>query len=331
MTTHLATMVLVGSGWLVSAAGPVDAARGAAVQAFELRMAGQARRAKQVLLAALAKDPSNAPAQFELSRTCFYLVDLDRAQTAIEAATRLKPDHARYHYWAGLVATYNAILKYKSPKTRGQLPGLMKKALAAYEKAVALRPDYHEARLDLVNCYLKNPADLGGSRPKAETHTAILERADPVQGVRARCLLVGYRKVNQRRQLWDKVVAQHPERADAHEGVARAYLGTDKGLAHLNKTLELDPGRSELLVDLTRHYAMRKQHAQAERTIQRYLDAKPAPPVPMRAYATFCAAKIQKMQGHNPRANALLAEAKKLDPDCWTFFRQPHHALFTAP
>ena len=51
----------------------------------------------------------------------------------------------------------------------------------------------------------------------------------------------------------------------------------------------------------------------------------------MRAYATFCAAKIQKMQGNRQRADALLAEAKKLDADCWMFFRQPPKALFSPP
>lgn len=331
MTMRLAAAVLVGSGWLMSgAARPAD--RGGAVrQAFELRMAGKAAGAKQVLTAALAKDPGDARTRFELSRTCLYLVDMDGAQTAVDEAVRLRPGHARYHYWAGVTATYNAVWKYKSPKTRGDVAGLMERALAAFEKAVALRPDYHEARLALINGYLKNPAGAGGSRAKAEQQTALLEAADPVFGVRARCLMVGHRKVDRRRQLWDKVVADHPQRADAHEGLARAYMGTDKGLVHLNKTLEIDPGHGELLIDLTRHYAMAKQYAHAEKTIQRYLALEPAPPVPMRAYATFCAAKIQKMQRHNARANALLAEAKKLDPHCWMFFRQPPHELFTAP
>ncbi len=65
--------------------------------------------------------------------------------------------------------------------------------------------------------------------------------------------------------------------------------------------------------------------------VQRYLGLKPAPPTPLIAYATFCAAKLRRMQGDTQRSDALLAEAKKLDPDCWTFFRQPPRALFIAP
>jgi len=331
MTTFLATAVLVGSGWLVSGVARSTDTGGAVAQAFKQRMSGQATRAKQTLQTALAKEPGNAAAQFELARTCLYLIELDRAQTAIDQAVRLRPADARYQYWVGVIAEYNAVWKYKNATTRGQVAGLMKKALGAFVQAVALRPDYHEARLALVNCYLKNPAHMGGSRSEAERQAAILEAADTVFGARARGLLLGHRQVQPRRQLWDKVVASHPQRADAHEGAARATMGTAKGLEHLNKALALDPSRAELLVDLARHYGMAKQYGPAQHAVQRYLDFQPAPPVPMRAYATFCAAKIQKMQGQHARANALLKQAKTLDPACWTFFRQPPHALFTAP
>ena len=319
--------------WTLPPAGAAPTKPPAARRAFELRMAGHAGRAKAVLRAALAQDATDASAQFELARVCFYLLELDSAQQAIEQAAKLRPQNAQVHYWAGLIAEYRAVWQHKDPKTRSHVPQQMKRALAAFRKAVAINPEYHEARVALVNVYVKNPPRLGGSRRKAKKHAKALEAADAVQGARARSLLLGSR-LDERRALWQKVVAECADHAGAHEGLGWVCLrmgDKKKGLAQLNRALELDPSRSEILVDLTRHYAMAKQYAQAERTIRRYLDLKPAPPVPMRAYATFCAAKIQKMQANHQRADALLAEAKKLHPDSWMFFRQPPQALFAPP
>ena len=275
----MATVVALAT---LAAPGGVRAADSVAAEAFRLRMDGQAKAAERVLLAAVAKDPANASVQFELARTRFYLVAMDRAQTAIEKAVRHQPDNARYHRWAGVIAEYNAILKHKNPKTRPEVAVQMKKAFAAFQKAVALRPDYHEARFDLINCLAKNPASCGGSPAKAKAQAQALAAADAVYGVRAQCLLLARSKRDEKRRLWEAVVAKHPDRADAHEGLARVCMGTAKGDREIDRTLELDPGRGELLVDLARHYAMAKQYAQAEKAIERYLKLKPAPAVPMR-------------------------------------------------
>jgi len=326
---------LISCGPLVAALHTASAraaeSKGVAMQAFELRMAGQAPRAKELVLAALKKAPNDASAHFELGRTALYLFELDRAQRAIDQAVTLRPKDARYHYFAGLMAQYNAVWKYKDPKTRRDFPRLVNKALAAFSKAVALKPGFHEARFCLVNCYLKNPPDCGGDREKALEHTKALEAASATHGAKARALMLGRRAVKERRALWEKIVAKHPNSAAAHEGMARVYFGTKKGLTHLNKTLTLDPGRGELLLDLCRHYAMANQFDKAEQAIGRYLAFKPSPAKPMLAYATGVAAMLQKMQGKDKRAEELLAKAKKLDPKCWITFMQPDRALFTAP
>jgi len=305
--------------------------KGPAVQAFELRMSGKAGPAKELLATALEGNPGDTLAQFEMARVCFYLLDLDAAGQAIGQAVKLQPEDGRYHYWMGLISIYSAIWKHKSPESRGDVPRLMKAGLGAFKKAMALKPDFHEARFELINCYAKNPRNCGGSQSKAKKQTEALERESPAHGAKARCLLLPHREADKRRTIWEKLVTEHPDDADAHEGLARACFGTDKGLQHLNKTLALDPGRGEILIDLARHHAMAKRYGDADNALKRYLDSEPVAPVPMRAYATFCLAKIQKMQGNDKRADELMAEAKKLDPNCWTFFRQPHRALFDPP
>ena len=100
---------------------------------------------------------------------------------------------------------------------------------------------------------------------------------------------------------------------------------------HVLVTIAHDAGQRDLLIELGRTYALANEHAKAEATFRRYLDAEPAPPAPLRATVTFFVAVVQKRQGHEERAEALLAEAKTIDPRCWTFFREPPEVLFRTP
>ncbi len=303
-------------------------------QAFELRMAGKVARAKDLLTEAVAKNRKDAAAHFELARVHFYTMKLDRALEDVEEAVTLRPDNARYHFLKGVIAEYNAIVKFHSPKTRGDGLKQMKKALESFRRTVELDPKDHEARLNLINLYLKNPAEAGGSRSEAEKQTKKLKALDATAGVKARCKMLGRQALQQQRDLWEKAIAKQANSPTAHEGLGRVCLrldDTDKAVVHLDKALKLDPHRSVILLHLARHYVMDKQPDKAELTIERYLNFKPAPPVPLRAYGTFVAARIHKMQQRDERADDLLAQAMKLDPHLWQTFGEPPEVLFTAP
>jgi len=149
-----------------------------AIQAFELRMAGQVDEAKELLEKAVAANPQNAAAQFELSRVHFYMasetLDLAQAQKTIEKAIKIKPDNPWYHYWAGEIACYNGILKMHGFLSRLEMPGQMNKAIKHFKQAVDLKPDFHEARLELMGMYDRLPWYCGGSKSKAQKHEQIL-------------------------------------------------------------------------------------------------------------------------------------------------------------
>ena len=144
-------------------------------KAYEARMAGQTERAREILLSALEDDPGDAALYFELARASLYLLDLDRAQKAIEEAVQLSPSNARYHCWLGTISTYSAVSKNMKAETRAQMPNLMRKALEGFRQAVELDPDHHDARFRLINCYVKNPTEAGGDRVTAEEQTRLLE------------------------------------------------------------------------------------------------------------------------------------------------------------
>lgn len=305
-----------------------------AVKAFALRMQGKAGEAETFLKAAVTRDKANPHACFELARTYFYMANLDEAQRAVEKAVQQAPDQSRFHHLAGIIAAYQGVMKYKKPETRPEVPVQLRKALTALEKAVALDPKNHQARLELINLYLKNPPDAGGSRDKAEDQVKKLAALDRVYGAQGRCMLLGGKALKKQRALWKGILSELPENSRAHEEMGRVCLrlrDEKSAVTHLERALSLTPDRSIILVDLTRHYVMNRQYKKAEAAIQRFLSHDPAPSVPLRSYGCFCAARVKQLLKQGERARSMLDKAKELDPHCWMFFMQPPAILFDAP
>lgn len=317
-----------------AADGAKNGEKNSVSQAFELRMAGKVDEAKALLTKALAGNPKDAAAHFELARVHFYTMELDLALKEVEEAVTLRPDNARYHYLKGMTETYNMVLKGHDPKARAEMELLGKKSLKSFRRAVKLDPKNQEARLQLINLCLKMTPIDGGGRAEAEKLVKPAETLDAIGGAKARCMLLGSQAKEQQRDVWVKLVTRQPNSAGAHEGLGRAWLllgDTDKATVHLDKALKLDPARSVILVDLARHYFFAKDYDKAEQIAKRYLDFEPEPIVPMRAYGTFMIAKIHKVQEHDERAEEFLDQARKIDPHLWQAVMHPPEILFTAP
>lgn len=161
---------------LLTVSGAVKAAEGKspAIQAFELRMNGQVDKAREILEKEVKEEPNDAVVWFELSRVYFYIcpktLDMAPAQEAIEKAIELDSANARYYCWAGKVAAYDGILKSRDFWGRLAMGGQFKKSIKFLEKAVKLKPDYHDARRELIGYYERLPWYLGGSKSKAKKH-----------------------------------------------------------------------------------------------------------------------------------------------------------------
>jgi len=333
MKTARLTLTAVLAGVLGIPAFSAEPQPTPADQAFNLRMDGKSDEAKTLLKLSLGEDEKDASAWFEMARIEFYHAQLDDAAGAIAKAIQLAPENARYHYLAGVTAAYNAVLKHKSPETRNQVDTEMGKALAAFERAVDLDPDYHDARIQLINMLLKAPQKQGGDRAKAQKHVEMLESKAAVYGVEGRCMLDDAAS-EKAIKLWEKVVASHSARADAHAGLAKSCLfagDIDLAVTHIDEAIRLDPSCRTLLLALCRQYVSQNDYAGAQKAVDRYLDPSPPPPAPMRSFATYYLAVLQKRQGNGDRADALMAEAKTLDPHCWMFYMEPPQELFESP
>ncbi len=314
-----------------------------AMRAFDLRMAGKVDEAKELLEKAAAEKPKDASIQFELARIYFYIssetLDLDLAQKTIEKAVELKPDNARFHYWSGEIAMYNGIIKMRDFWGRLAMPGQMKKAVRHFKRAVELKPDFHQARLELMGMYDRLPWYCGGNKSKAKKQVEKLEQMNAVYGARGRCEIRPRKSRAEKIALWQEVVTKFPDNAAAHAGLARVYMHNgdfpaedmEKAGRHIKKALELDLSKSRILLDLAWHYGQGKQLEKAEKAIRDYLEIESVGPASMRAYALRWLGLAQKMKGKNEESKETLKKASQLDKYLWPTRVPPPEDLFVAP
>jgi tetratricopeptide (TPR) repeat protein len=325
-----------------------------ATQAFELRMTGQVEKAMKILEAEAAANPKNAEALFELSRDRFCTImndvegsegtlkqkqkamkdKLQSAQKAIKQAIKADPDNARYHYWAGIIGMYNLVYDAHFIWTMPAMPFDSSNMMASYEKAIDIKPDFHQARLTLMGCYDRLPWYCGGNQSKAEQHAKKLEQMDPVYGAKARCEIRPKKTPEEKIAIWEKVAAKLPNNADAHEGLADAYMNAgkiDKAIVHIDKALELDTSCRMILLDLARYYSSSKEYDNAEKAICHFTDSEPKPPIVLQACALRQLAGIKKRQGNNDEAQILEKKADELDPTNLPPIQHVPADLFVAP
>jgi tetratricopeptide (TPR) repeat protein len=310
-----------------------------AFTAFALRLAGRSEEAKGVLQEAVSAGSRDARVHFELARILFYTSvvgppppNLRPAREAVEKAVELDAENPRYHFWAGLIAGHQGIVKAHAslgPETRA----CFQASISHIERTLRLKPDYHEARNWLLGNFARLPADLGGDRAKAEKQAKMAEKFDPVWGAVARCQLIPRGNKEDRIAVWRKVIAANKQNARAHEGFGCEYLNqgkTKKAIAHLERALKLDPKRSVVLLDLASHLQGRKDLVRAEQAISRFLTWKPAPIAPLRARGLRRLSRVLKQAGKTAEAEAAMAEAEKLDPVDWAPHISPEE-LYGAP
>jgi len=169
-----------------------------AMRAFELRIVGKAAEATELLKKAVAANPANGPAQFELARNHFSTTmdtveqtegtlkqkqeamkkKLRLAEKAIEKAIKADAANPRYHYWAGKIGTYITVYDAHFVWTMPAVPVHSIDAIKSYEKAIMLKPDFHLARDELIGLYERLPWYCGGDKHKAEKHKKKLEQME---------------------------------------------------------------------------------------------------------------------------------------------------------
>jgi tetratricopeptide (TPR) repeat protein len=313
------------------------------MDAYKLRMEGKVDDANAILVQAIQKNPHNAAAYYELARTRLYMAtgdpqkmgqDIIDAQQAIAMARVNDPNNVIYPFFDGYVALFQAYIS-QTKENNDRLSG-------AFETALKLKPDYHQAMLYLVEIYATLPEDKGGDKSKAERYAKILEGMDKIYGAKARSVLLPAEA--NRVDYWRNILEVNEENADVLEELGKAYLGikdVNNAALCFEKAVKINPEKTILFMDLGIYHtwaAMRagnnnellqKEIALGDAAVTRYLDCKPI--LPMQAYALGVRYKYMAHSGHKEQADELMKRAKELDSYFSKVTGAPSPDLFIAP
>lgn len=147
------------------------AAQDALARGMELFTARRYAEARQLLASAPAAPDERAA--LYLGRIAMVEGDFDAAVRWLERAARADDRDAERHYWLGLAHAQKA-----QRGSRLKAFGPARRSRAELERAVALDPNGVDARLALLQFYLRAPGLVGGSAAKAEAQQrAIAERS----------------------------------------------------------------------------------------------------------------------------------------------------------
>ncbi|HUR58138.1 MAG TPA: tetratricopeptide repeat protein [Opitutaceae bacterium] len=233
-------LLFCAGGWsaLSLAAATVDATRLEAARALYLER-GKSAEAQKAFEAIAAEDPKNASAQLHLGLLALRRDDAEKAKPYVEQALQLAPNDAEMHRVMGDI--YGRQAQKASIFSQ---PGLAKKCLAEYERAVALDPRNIDAHASLFEFYRRAPGIMGGGEDKALATAATIKRLDPTRGrIAFATFYVEDKKYDQAFAQFEEVLRTTPEDYAALYQIGRiaAVSGQqlDRGLASLRRCLAL--------------------------------------------------------------------------------------------
>ena len=300
-----------------------------AMHAYDLRMQGRITEAKEFVEKWLEEHPEDAKAWFELARLEMYLKPGDshaafeqalKAERTIKKSNDLDPDNPRAQFLEGHINKSLGLLKLF---TKG-MPGdaNFANAVKHYERAIELKPDYHEVRQELIEFHHEKwPLHAGADKTKAAAYTEILWR-DPVYRATLQC---AEKSREEKLAIWQKVITEHKDNPAVYAQAALEYMykradkpmsDMEKAHEYLDRAIDLDPSQSIHLLDLAESYRWRKDFEGEEEALRQFLILEEMRPL-LQAEGLYLLAENMKVQGKSEEASELMSEAKRINPIKW--------------
>ena len=341
LNTLLIVLIVVGF-----IACPITKADDAVMKAYNLRINGEVEKAKTLLGEFISKNPDNALANYELARTCLYMLTGDMknlkqhlgdAETAINKALSYEPENIIYLYLSSRVTFTKSYLGLKTDSENAK--DYIAKVCDALKTVLEVKPDYGEVILNLVEIYGGLPEEMGGDPSKANQYVSKLESIDPVMGAKGRAMLLP--EGEDPAEFWKGILEKHPDNVVVLEELGKVYLRNDKpdeGIKYLEKTLKIDPSKNLILLDIARYYGYKLMNDKskkddlippAKEALNRYLATKPI--APLKAYAKNSLARLFFIDGNKDQGNKLVKEAEALDKYYSRASAIPSADLFIKP
>jgi len=318
------------------------------MQAYKLRISGQADSTKVILEQILSKDSTIAAAWYELARTKHHIglgnprelvSSMSAIQQAVQNAVDIDPNNVIYQYYKGYTDFFNLYISLKMNKKN--VNENFAKVVKSYKTVLDLKPDYHQAKLFLVELYGNLPQNLGGDSAKAEKYIRELEEADVVCGAKAKEIVLP--EDANRVEFWQKVKKSQISDANVHETLGKAYLQTgndEEAIKCFENAINLNSVKNFLYLDLGKYYMMQAMRNPESvdslsklinNTYETYLNSQPEPINPLKAFAVGKLAMIKFKTGDKESGIKLQKEALSFDPYYSKAFGTPSQILFDPP
>ncbi|MGZ4808943.1 MAG: tetratricopeptide repeat protein [Thermoanaerobaculia bacterium] len=275
---------------------------------FEQGRYEEARR----MLTPLHDDPG---ALFLLGRIAIAEDDNEKAVALLEKAIEKKPNVAGYHYYLG--DAYGNLAQHASIFKQ---PGYALKTRNAFERAVALDPNYVPARFALIDYYTLAPSIMGGSEEKAKQQAAEIGKRDAFQGHRALArIYTRQKKLDLARNEFQTAVREQPAAARPHTTLASFYALNDKNypaaFEQIDAAIVADPTYMPSYFRLGQIAAMSTSNLpRGEEALKKYLTYLPKDDEPSLASTYYYLGMIYEKQGHKNEARQSYSNALRFAP-----------------
>ncbi|MCK5051397.1 MAG: tetratricopeptide repeat protein [Candidatus Cloacimonetes bacterium] len=316
------------------------------LQAYDLRITGHADSAQVLLEQAIAKDSTNSAAWFELARTKMHIVlgnprkligEMTYIQQFAQNAVDNEPNNVIYQYYLANVDFFNLYIAMRNENFSAEF----EKAVGTYRTVLDLKPDYHEAKLYLIELYTMVPIEMGGDPAIAEEYVQELEAADVVFGAKAREIVMpGDADYI---EFWKKIEEKQMNSADVYEALGNTYLyneNIEEAARAFEKAISLNAEKNILHINMGKYYMMQAGRdlellvslaPSIENEFEIYLNSQPEPVNPLKAFVIGQLAMLNFRTGDKEAGDKFKEEATLLDPNYSKAFGTPGQILFDPP
>ncbi len=272
-------------------------------------------RAAPAITALVKAEPDNAEVRILQARLLLQQGNSKAAIDAASEAVELAPTLAQAHYWLG--NAYGSRIGQVGSMSQAFMAPKMRDA---FERAIALDPDLHDARTNVIEYYLQAPAIVGGSVDKARVQAAELARRDPPRGHYARGRLAMHDKQPEvAAKAYIAAWEARPESV-AYRNAAGVALQEsrqwDRAFALYQAWTAEDPKATSAWYQLGRTSALSGERLElGASALKTYLVLPLAPGQPAMHHAWYRLGQIQAKAGDSAAARGSLEKALKGDPD----------------
>jgi tetratricopeptide (TPR) repeat protein len=305
---------LLATALLASSAGshparPDDVDTG--VRLFESQRYAEARAS---LESAVREHPTDARAAEYLGRTLFEESQPEAAARELERAAALDASSSSIQYWLGRAYGEQAIRG--GMLLRAKLAGRVRRS---FERARELDPGNTNARMALLEFYLRAPAFMGGSPQKAEREAEEIRRRDPMRGHRAAARLYESRKrFDLASAEYEAAARDFPGRPEPYYWIEDAAIDRKDWTAAFSAVERLEhaaSGETRALYETGRLAALSgRELERGEAALRRYLEREHQSDEAPAEMAHFHLGEILEKRGDKRRAREEYAAALQIDP-----------------